>query len=51
MIKKPRIHTVRLTEEEIYLLLELVAKARLKLPAKYSNLCEKLTQYYMRSDV
>lgn len=46
-MRKPRIYNVRLTEEEIYYLIELVAKARLKFPAKYSNLCEKLSKYYM----
>lgn len=50
MYKKPHLYNVRLTEEEIYLILELVSKARLKFPAKFSNLCEKLTQYYMRGD-
>ena len=44
---RPRVYTLRLTEEEIYYLIELVSKARLKLPAKYSNLCEKLSKYYM----
>lgn len=50
MYKKRSLFTVRLTEEELYLLLELVSKARLKFPAKFSNLCEKLTQYYMRGE-